>query len=99
MAEPPITRSLCQELASLARLSMSDAQADRFAEQLGSIVEYLRQLRAVNVSDVLEWQPPVPACAPLRADEAGPMFPVDTVVQQAPAARGGQVLVPKFKED
>lgn len=94
-----ISRQECHALASLSRLSLPDADAERFAPQIGAILEYLRQLAAVNVDGVPEYLAPEPHEAPLRPDVPGPSLSADTVAHQAPVVRGHHVVVPKFKED
>jgi aspartyl-tRNA(Asn)/glutamyl-tRNA(Gln) amidotransferase subunit C len=94
-----ISRQECHALASLSRLSLSDAEADRFGPQIGAILEYVRQLAAVDVAGVPEYVAAEPHEAPLRPDVPGASLSADTVAQQAPAVRGHHVVVPKFKED
>ena len=58
----------CHELATLARLSLDDAEAERFAAQLGPILDYLEQLRAVDTEGVPEHLPPSrPGSVPPRS--------------------------------
>lgn len=94
-----ISRQECHVLASLARLSLPEADADRFAPQIGAILEYLRQLASVDVEGIPEYVAPEPHEAPLRPDEPGPSLSADAALRQAPAVRGHHVVVPKFKED
>ena len=94
-----ISRQECHVLGSLSRLSLSEAEAERFAPQIGAILEYLRQLANVEVEGIPEYVAPDPHEAPLRPDLPGAVLPADTVAEQAPAARGHHVVVPKFKED
>lgn len=89
----------CQELAALARLSLDDDEADRFAAQLGTILGYIEQLRAVDTTGVPEHLPPSRLGSALRDDVAGPVLDRERVLASAPAVRDHQVLVPKFKED
>lgn len=94
-----LSRQACRELAALARLSLDDAEADRFAAQLGTIIGYVEQLQAVDTTGVLEHLPPPRADGGLRADVAGPALARELALAAAPAVRQHQVLVPKFKDD
>ena len=94
-----ISRQECHELATLARLSLDDAEADRFAAQLGPILGYLEQLQSVDIEGVPEALPPSRPGSALRDDVAGPTLSHDSGLASAPAVTEGQIVVPKFKED
>ena len=87
----------CHELATLARLSLDDAEAERFAAQLGPILDYLEQLRAVDTEGVPEHLPPSRPGSAVRDDQPGPTLAEP--LRGVPAVRDDQVVVPKFKED
>ncbi len=94
-----VTEQECEELAALARLSLTGPQAQAFSRQIGQIVGYIQQLASVDVTDVPEYAPQAPASAPLRDDVPGGRLSRDQVLAQAPVTRGEHVAVPKFKED
>jgi aspartyl-tRNA(Asn)/glutamyl-tRNA(Gln) amidotransferase subunit C len=94
-----ISRPQCHELAALARLSLDDPEAERFAAQLGTILDYLEQLQAVDTTGVPEHLPPARLGSALRDDVAGPVLDRERALASVPAVRDGYVLVPKFKED
>jgi aspartyl-tRNA(Asn)/glutamyl-tRNA(Gln) amidotransferase subunit C len=80
-------RSKVDEIANLARLKISDQLAEKMTGQLGSILEYIDQLKAVNTDGV---EPLI--CAPssgeaanvhFRTDVAVPSLPLDKVLQNA----------------
>lgn len=92
-----VSRQECHELATLARLSLDDAEAERFAAQLGPILDYLEQLQSVATDGVPEYLPPSRPGSSLRSDVAGPTL--EAPLHGAPDVRDEQVAVPKFKED
>lgn len=92
-----VSRQECHELAALARLSLDDGEAERFAAQLGPILDYLEQLRGVDTEGVPEHLPPSRPGSGLRDDRAGSTL--TEPLRGVPAVRNGQVMVPKFKED
>jgi aspartyl-tRNA(Asn)/glutamyl-tRNA(Gln) amidotransferase subunit C len=94
-----LSRKECHELAALARLSLDDDEADRFAMQLGTILGYLEQLRAVDTTGVPEPLPPSRLGSALRDAVAGAVLDRERALASAPAVRDHQVVVPKFKED
>ena len=94
-----ISRKECQELAGLARLSLDDDETERFAAQLGTILGYIEQLRAVDTTGVPEHLPPSRLGSALRDDAAGPVLERERALAGVPAVRDHQVEVPKFKED
>lgn len=94
-----VTEQECQELADLARLSLTGPETQTFTPQIGRIVDYVEQLAAVDVTNVPEYSPDAPISTPLRADEPGARLTREQVLAQAPVTRGEYVAVPKFKED
>jgi aspartyl-tRNA(Asn)/glutamyl-tRNA(Gln) amidotransferase subunit C len=94
-----ISRTECHQLAALAQLSLDEGEAERFAAQLGPILDYLEQLQAVDTTGVPEHLPPSREGSALRDDVAGPVLSRESALASAPAVRDHQVMVPKFKED
>lgn len=94
-----VSRQECHQLATLARLSLDDTEAERFADQLGTILEYIEQLRAVETQGVSEYLPPSQPGSALRDDVATPGLERDQALAGAPDVRDHQVAVPKFKDD
>jgi aspartyl-tRNA(Asn)/glutamyl-tRNA(Gln) amidotransferase subunit C len=94
----PAPRIDVQHVAKLASLSLSEAEAERFAKELATIVDYVAQLDALDTRDV----PPTAHVQldrmPLRADEARPCLPHDEALAQAPAVDEGGFAVPTFVE-
>jgi aspartyl-tRNA(Asn)/glutamyl-tRNA(Gln) amidotransferase subunit C len=93
-----VDRSVCLELAELARLRLDDAEVDALAHQLARIVGYIEQLQAVDVTAVPEHAPST-AAAPLRPDQAGAVLDRARVLSGVPDAHEGQVRVPRFVEE
>lgn len=94
-----VSRKECHELAALARLSLREDEAERFAAQLGPILGYLGELSAVNTEGVTEYLPTAREGSGLRDDVAAATLPRDAALEGAPAVRDDQIVVPKFKED
>lgn len=85
-------------VANLARIELTDEETTLFQGQLDQVLEYVEQLNELDVSDVQPTAHAVPLVNVLRADEPGESLDNDIVTANAPAARDGQVLVPKINE-
>ena len=89
----------CQVLADLARLSLTAAEAEAFAGQLGRVLGHIEQLSGVDVQGIPEYLSAVRDDSALREDLAGPVLEREVALAAAPARDGDLVAVPKFKED
>lgn len=85
--------------AKLARLALSDEEKQTFATQLGSVLDYFQRLEELDVSGVEPSAHPFPLENVLGADEPGPTLTAEQALQNAPAQRDGQIVVPKVVED
>ena len=83
-----------RHIAKLARLSLSDDEVHQFAGQLGGILEYVRQLDAVDTTGVQPMAHPSPVTDVLRADEPGAAFDADRALENAPQREGRFFKVP-----
>lgn len=85
MAEP-LDRAEVERIAALAHLELTEAEVDLFARQLAQILEYARQVQAIDTSGV-EPTAHVLAGAPLdREDEPRPSLERDAALAAAPDA-------------
>jgi aspartyl-tRNA(Asn)/glutamyl-tRNA(Gln) amidotransferase subunit C len=90
-----IDRATVEHVARLARLALDEEERDRFAEQLGRILEYCRRLDALSIADVPPTSHVVPLTNVLRNDVVTPSLDRDEVLTQAPARAGGFFQVPR----
>lgn len=95
-----IDRSQVRQVARLARLALSPEEEERFAAQLGHVLEYIERLNSVDVTDVapLSFAGDAAAQLPLREDETAPCLPREKVLAQAPQADGAAFIVPRIIE-
>ncbi len=94
----PIDRDAVRKTALLARLELDDAALDRFGAQLGAILDYIDQLKALDVSNV---EPLVHAgdfANVMRDDAPRRTLPTDAALANAPERAGGFFVVPKILE-
>ncbi len=89
-----------RRIAALARLELTVEEERTFAGQLSAILEYVEQLKGLDVSSV---EPMTHALAagdavPLREDEVRPSLPPDAALANAPAREGTCFKVPRIIE-
>ena len=94
-----ITRAEVQKIADLAKLHFSEAELDAFTAQFQRILDYIEQLRQVDVADV-EPTSHVSLTADfekhvLREDEVKSSLPADQSLSNAPDPGSGHFRVPK----
>jgi len=94
-----ITREEVLHVARLARLSLSEAEADRLREQLGNILSYIRQLDALDTKDVIPTSHAVEMGTPFRDDVARPFGDKEAILANAPDREGDFFRVPRIIED
>ena len=85
-------------VANLARIDLTDDERERFADQLGSILDYFEQLNKVDVSGVEPMAHAFQVENVLREDEAVEGFDPETAIKHAAAKRNHMVQVPKVVE-
>jgi aspartyl-tRNA(Asn)/glutamyl-tRNA(Gln) amidotransferase subunit C len=95
---PKVDRALVLHVAKLSSLSLSDAEADRFAGELAKIVGYVEQLDQVDTRDV----PPTAHVQlermPVRDDEVRPCLLREDALGGAPQVEHDGFAVPTFVE-
>lgn len=91
-----VTREDVLQIAKLARLRISDEEAERFTSELNDILSHMDELDAVDVSnveavgDATEW------VAPLRSDDAEPDRLSVPASALAPDWEDGFFVVPRL---
>lgn len=91
-----ITREDVDHVARLARLELSDEEAEQFTEQLGVILEHADDVAALDLADVPPSAHPLPLVNIVRPDEPTPTLDRDEVLAAAPAAEDGRFRVPRI---
>ena len=85
-------------VARLARLELTEAETRAFQGQLDRIVEYINQLRAVDVSGVEPTAHATAIANVFRKDEVRPGLTQEQALANAPFSQAGQFVVPKIIE-
>jgi aspartyl-tRNA(Asn)/glutamyl-tRNA(Gln) amidotransferase subunit C len=94
-----ITREETLHVARLARLMLSEAEADRLRDQLGRLLEYMKQLDRLDTSDVVPTSHAVEMGTPFREDVATPFGDREAILRNAPDRAGDFFRVPRIIED
>jgi aspartyl-tRNA(Asn)/glutamyl-tRNA(Gln) amidotransferase subunit C len=86
-----------RRIATLARIELTTDEVDLFARQLGDILNYVDELRALDTTGVEPTSHPLSAGPVWRADELVPSLDRETLLHGAPGAspRAGLFKVPK----
>jgi len=87
-----------RKVALLARLSLTPADEEMFARQLGQILGYVQRLATLDVTGILPLAHAVPLPTPERPDEVQPSLSKDAALANAPQRVGDGVAVPKIIE-
>ncbi|MCC7366431.1 MAG: Asp-tRNA(Asn)/Glu-tRNA(Gln) amidotransferase subunit GatC [Dehalococcoidia bacterium] len=80
-------------IARLARISLTDAEVDRFAAQLSGILDHFAALAAVPTAGIEPTAHPLPLSNVMRADEVASSLPLGDVLLNAPEREDGYFRV------
>jgi len=94
-----ISRADVAHLASLARISMSDAELDAMAGQLDVILAAVGRVQEVAAADIPPTSHAVPLTNVLRPDEPAPCLSADEALAAAPAAEDDRFRVPRILDE
>lgn len=94
-----ITREEVLHVARLARLALLPDEADRMRDQLGRILEYIRQLDRLDTADVVPTSHAVEMGTPFRDDTVRPFGEKEELLKNAPDREGDFFRVPRIIED
>lgn len=87
-----------KKVASLARIAISDADAERLAPELNNILGWIEQLGEVDTSSVEPMTAVIPNKLRLREDVVTEGNQREAVLQNAPQGEHGFFTVPKVVE-
>ena len=93
-----LDRSDVAKIAHLARLAISDAEAERYAADLSNILDLVEQMAAVDTSGVSPMAHPLHMVQRLRPDEPSEANQRAHFQAIAPLTEDGCYLVPRVIE-
>ena len=87
-----------RDVARLARIELSDEEVSTFQSQLGNVLEYVEQLKSLDVSGVDPTAHANPVFNVLRADVPHPGLDRPAALANAPHSANNLVVVTKVIE-
>lgn len=93
-----ITKQEVLHVAHLARLNMDESQIDRFADQLGNILEYVETLNQLDTAGIPATSHAIDMVNAFREDELGSSLDRPSALANAPEEDDGSYIVPKVIE-
>ena len=88
-----------KHLAMLARLGLTDAEVQKLEGQLGGILDYFKQLDAVDTTGIEPTSHAFPLFNVWQEDKAQAGFTLEEALMNAPKKRGGEFVVPRVVEE
>lgn len=83
-------------VAKLARISLTDDEAKRFASELGDLLDHVNALAELDVASVPATAQVVESRNVTRVDDVRPSLDRETVLSQAPLRQGAFFRVPRI---
>lgn len=90
-----ITKEEVLHVANLARLDMDDSDIDRFADQIGTILDYVDTLRQVDTKGIAATSHAITQTNAFREDELRDHLDPQSALANAPEKDEGAFVVPK----
>jgi aspartyl-tRNA(Asn)/glutamyl-tRNA(Gln) amidotransferase subunit C len=91
-----ITKQEVLYVAELARLEIDDASVEKFAGQIGNILDYVDQLNQVDTSGIKPTSHALALTNAFREDAEAPHLERDAALANAPEQEEGSFVVPKI---
>jgi aspartyl-tRNA(Asn)/glutamyl-tRNA(Gln) amidotransferase subunit C len=91
-----ITKAEVLHVAQLARLDVDEADVERFAGQIGTILEYVDTLKKVDTGGVTGTSHAIELTNAFREDEEKAQLTPEDALANAPEKDNGAFVVPKI---
>lgn len=91
----PLTPEQVKKIAELARLDLSTAEIEKYANQLSAILDYVARLNELDVSAIEPTAHAVSVPTPFRKDAVVPFAAQGEALSGAPDREGDFFRVPK----
>ncbi len=82
-------------VAKLARLNVSDRDAERLTSEMNSILAYMDKLNELDTSGIEPMAHALQLDTPFREDTVKPSLSNDNALENAPQKEGGFFVVPR----
>lgn len=94
-----LTRGEVRKVAHLARLDLSEAEVQKYQEELSRILDYVARLDELHLAGVPPTAHAVPLQNVVRDDDIAPSLPLDLIRMNAPLLSDRQFLIQRVLED
>ncbi|MBI4304549.1 MAG: Asp-tRNA(Asn)/Glu-tRNA(Gln) amidotransferase subunit GatC [Chloroflexi bacterium] len=94
-----LSREEVLHIAVLARLGMTEADVDKFREQLSNILENFEVLKQVDTTNIPPTAQSIDLQSVMRDDEVAPSLPQNKVLANAPRREGNFFRVKAVLEE
>jgi aspartyl-tRNA(Asn)/glutamyl-tRNA(Gln) amidotransferase subunit C len=94
-----ISKEQVQKVAALARLKLTEQEADQYTTQLNNILQFAEKLNELETEQVEPTSHVLPMANVLRADEVIPSLPREKALANAPDQQEGMFRVPAVFEE
>ena len=94
-----LSKEEVKHVAHLARLAITDEEAEKFADQLGKITAFAEQLNELDTTNVKPTSHVFPIVNVMREDVAQKGLDREVMMLNVKEQEGGQVKVPSILED
>ena len=91
-----LTKEEVKHVANLARLAITEEEAEKFADQLGKITDFAEQLNELDTTNVEPTSHVLPLVNVLREDVAKQGLPREKVMLNVKEQEAGQIKVPSI---
>ncbi|HEY4622878.1 Asp-tRNA(Asn)/Glu-tRNA(Gln) amidotransferase subunit GatC [Solibacillus sp. FSL R7-0668] len=93
-----LSKEEVKHVANLARLAITEEEAEKFAEQLGKITDFAEQLNELDTTNVEPTSHVLPLVNVLREDVAKEGLPREKVMLNVKEQEAGQIKVPSIMD-
>ena len=84
-----LTQEEVRHVAELAKLHLSDAEVEQFAEQLSDILDFAAKIQEVDTSSIAPTPYPLPLTNVMREDQVGDCLTNEEALANAPDSDNG----------
>jgi len=92
-----LSREEVIHIADLAHLELTEAEIERFQEQLSAILDYAARMQALNTEAIPPTASVLPLVSVLREDEVQPSLPRTEALRNAPESLQDCFAIPPLR--
>jgi len=93
-----ISKEEVKHVAKLARLAITEEEAEKFADQLGAIIQFAEELNELDTTGIEPTTHALRMVNVLREDKSEPGLDRDLMMKNVKEHEAGQVKVPSILE-